>query len=185
MAVAQRMSEEAFQQFVLTGAEGAWELHDGRLVEKPVVTWNHGDIVIELAYRLRHQLDRDEYRVFTELRVRRPPATVLMPDLLVVPTAYGQALRDQPTLAIFAGPLPLVVEVWSPSTGGYDVDTKIPNYQQRGDREIWRIHPFERTLTSWQRQRDGSYREKVHRAGSVAPMALPGVTIELDNLFDA
>jgi len=184
MAVAQRMSEEDFQQFALTGAEGAWELHDGRLVEKPVVTWSHGDIVIELAHRLRLQLDRDQYRVFTELRVRRPPATVLMPDLLVVPTVCGQTLRDQPTLAIFADPLPLVVEVWSPSTGGYDVDTKAPMYEQRGDREIWRIHPFERTLTSWQRQRDGSYREMVHRAGSVTPMALPGVTIDLDNLFD-
>jgi Uma2 family endonuclease len=184
MAVAQRMSEDAFQQFVLTGAEGAWELHDGRLVEKPAVTWNHGDIVIELAYRLRQQFDRDAYRVFTELRVRRPPATVLMPDFLVVPTAYGRALRDQPTLAIFADPLPLVVEVWSPSTGD-DVDTKVPVYQQRGDREIWRIHPFERTLTSWQRQRDGSYRETVRRAGSVTPVALPGVTIDLDDLFEA
>jgi Uma2 family endonuclease len=108
-----------------------------------------------------------------------------MPDFLVVPTAYGRALRDQPTLAIFADPLPLVVEVRSPSTGGDDVDTKVPVYQQRGDRGIWRIHPFERTLTSWQRQRDGSYRETVRRAGSVTPVALPGVTIDLDDLFEA
>ena len=35
MAVAQRMSEAAYQQFVLSGVDGAWELHDGRLVEKP------------------------------------------------------------------------------------------------------------------------------------------------------
>ena len=35
VAVAQRMSEQAYQEFMLPGAEGAWELHDWRLVEKP------------------------------------------------------------------------------------------------------------------------------------------------------
>jgi Uma2 family endonuclease len=87
-------------------------------------------------------------------------------------------------LAIFSGPLPLVVEVWSSSTGDYDVDTKVSVYQQRGDLEIWRIHPYERTLTSWQRQPDGSYQETMHRGGSVAPIGLPGVTIDLGTLFD-
>ena len=43
MAVAQRMSEEAYQQFVLSGVEGEWELHDGRLVEKPGMTSDTGD----------------------------------------------------------------------------------------------------------------------------------------------
>jgi Uma2 family endonuclease len=80
-----------------------------------------------------------------------------MPDLMVVPTAYSEEIRDRPVLAIFSDPLPLVVEIWSPSTGDYDVDAKVPVYQQRGDQEIWRIHPYERTLTSWQRQPDGSY----------------------------
>ena len=78
-----------------------------------------------------------------------------------------------------------MVEVWSPSTGDYDVDAKLPVYQQRGDREIWRIHPYERTLTSWLRQPDGSYQETLHRGGIVALVALPGVTIDLDELFDA
>jgi hypothetical protein len=90
MAVAQRMSEQAYQEFVLSGAEGAWELHDGRLVEKP-----------------------------------------------------------------------------------------------GGDLEIWRIHPYERTLTSWKQQSDGSYQETMHRGGSVAPIGLPGVTIDLDRLWDS
>jgi hypothetical protein len=38
LAVAQRMSEQAYQELVLSGAKGAWELHDGRLVAKPAVT---------------------------------------------------------------------------------------------------------------------------------------------------
>ena len=89
-----------------------------------------------------------------------------------------------PYSAIFSDPLPLVVEVWSPSTGDYDVDAKLPVYQQRGDLEIWRIHPYERTLTAWRRQPDGSYQETIHREGMVKPAALPGVAIDLGALFD-
>jgi hypothetical protein len=34
-------------------------------------------------------------------------------------------------LATFSQPLPLVVEVWSASTGDCDVNTKIPGYMAR------------------------------------------------------
>jgi len=104
---------------------------------------------------------------------------------MVVPAAYSEDIRDQPVLAIFSDPLPLVVEVWSPSTGDYDVDAKLPVYQQRGDLEIWRIHPYERTLTVWQRQPEGSYVETIHDGGIVTPVALSGVEINLDELFGA
>jgi hypothetical protein len=63
------------------------------------------------------------------------------------------------------------------------VDTKLPEYQARGDDEIWRIHPVERTLIAWRKQADGSYVESVHREGVVEPVALPGVRIPLDALF--
>ena len=58
MAVEQRISEEQYQQFVSGQPDGQWELHDGRLVEKPGVTWEHADIAIEFAYLLRHQIAR-------------------------------------------------------------------------------------------------------------------------------
>jgi Uma2 family endonuclease len=185
MAVAQRMSEQAYLEFVQSGEEGAWELHDGRLVEKPGMSWKHLDIVALLIVLLHQQLDRATYRVFAESRVRRPAATVFLPDVAVVPTAYGEDIRDLPVLAIFSDPLPLVVEVWLPSTGDYDVDAKLPLYQQRGDLEIWRIHPYERTVTSWIRQADGSYQETLHRDGTISPVALPGVTIDLGTLFES
>jgi Uma2 family endonuclease len=183
VAVEQRISEEAYQKFVLSGVDGSWELHDGRLVEKPAMTFRHGQIPMLLGHFLLSQLDRDAYAVVSELRVRRSSATVFMPDLMVVPTAYSKEIRDRPVLAIFSDPLPLVVEVWSPSTGDYDVDAKVPVYQQRGDLEIWRIHPYEWTLTSWRRQPDGSYQETIHRGGSVTPVSLPRVAIDLETQF--
>jgi Uma2 family endonuclease len=84
---------------------------------------------------------------------------------------------------VYTEPLPLVVEVWSPSTGRYDVDRNVPEYQRRGDLEIWRIHPLERTLTAWRRQPDGSYAETVYRSGTVEPVALSAVVIDLEALF--
>ena len=184
MTVAQRLSEAAYERFVLSGVDGAWELHDGRLVEKPRMTFEHGELVVLLGHLLLGQLNRDDYRVVSELRVRRPAATILIPDLMVVPTAYREEFGGRPgTLAIFADPLPLVVEIWSTSTGGYDVDAKLPIYQQRGDQEIWLIHPYERTLTAWTRRPDESYVETVYRKGVVRPVALPDVAIDLETLF--
>ena len=185
MAVAQRMSVEDYEQFVLSHPDGAWELHDGILVEKIRMGLEHGVIPALLGHLLLLQIDRGSYHVVTELRVRRPTATVFLPDVLVIPKGLGDAFRGRPgTLAIFSDPLPLVVEVWSRSTGGYDLETKIPVYMQRGDLEIWHIHPHERTVTSWVRQADGTYQETVHRSGTIRLAALPGIEIAIVDIFD-
>ena len=183
MAVAQRMTERDYIEFVETGIDGAWELHDGKLVEKPGMSWKRGQIPAYLGHLLLSQVDLHQFRVVTELRVRRLGSSVFLPDLMVVPTSYGNGIADDPALAIFTDPVSLVVEVWSPSTGDYDVDTKIPVYQQRGDLEIWRIHPYEKSLTRWIRQPDGSYTSSVSYGGLVSPVALPDVTIDLDLIF--
>ena len=183
MAVAQRLTEYEYEQFILAVGEGQWELHDGQLVEKPGMSFRHGQVPLLLGHFLLTQLDPNDYEVVAELRVRRLPDTVLMPDLMVAPAAFSAAIRDRRVLAIYSEPLPLVVEVWSPSTGHYDVETKIPIYRQRGDLEVWRIHPYERTLTRWVRQLDGSYIETIHHSGIVSLTAFIGVAIDLDRLF--
>ena len=183
MAVAQRMSEQEYEAFVESHPDGQWELHDGVLVEKPGMSWRHLDIVTLLILLLGNQLDRAKYRVFAEGRARRPTDTIFLPDVMVLPLSYGEGLFDDPRLAIFSEPLLLVVEVWSQSTGDYDLNAKIPVYRQRGDLDIWRIHPFERTLTRWVRQNDASYIESIHRGGMVTLAALPDVEIDLDWLL--
>jgi hypothetical protein len=109
MAVAQRTSVEDYERFVLSGADGAWEFHDGLLREKPRMGLEHGVMPVLLGHLLLLQLDRAQFQVVTELRVRRPQATVFLPDLMAIPTSLGQAFRNRPgTLAIFSEPLPLV-----------------------------------------------------------------------------
>ena len=80
--------------------------------------------------------------------------------------------------------MPFVVAVWSPSAGDYEVDTKLPEYQSRGDLEIWRIQPYERTVTMWRRHPDGAYTETLVRTGTVRLAALPEIVIDIDRLFD-
>ncbi len=186
MSVAQRVTEAEYEQLVWADPDHTWELVDGRLQEKPGMTFEHGDTALELAYLLRGQLDRRQFRIaINDWRLRWPAATILIPDLVVVPIAMTDQFRGQPgRLVMYSQPLPLVVEIWSRSTGDYDVEVKIPIYQQRGDLEIWRIHPYERTLTAWHRQPDGTYTETVHREGTVTPATLPGVKIDLAELFD-
>jgi Uma2 family endonuclease len=180
------VTDKTFEQVVLEDPAGRWELHRGVLREKPPMTWNHTDVTDELAYLLRGQLPRRLFRVHTHgSRLRRSDDSYYMPDLAVIPTVLGEPLRDRPDRAeLYSDPLPLVVEVWSPSTGFTDITSKVPEYQARGDEEIWRIHPFERTLTAWRRQSDGSYVEASYSGGPVEVASLPGVTINLDVLFE-
>jgi Uma2 family endonuclease len=161
------------------------ELHRGQLREKPSMSESHNIVIWRLVDQLVPQLDRDRYQLRFNLgRVRRAEETYYIPDLYVIPVIGLDSIRDRPyRLEVFDQPLPLIVEAWSRSTGDYDVDEKLPEYMTRGDREIWRPHPFEFTLTTWRRQPNGKYIDTVYRTGTIEPIALPGVVIDIDALF--
>jgi Uma2 family endonuclease len=179
------MTEELYRQVVLADPEGRWELHRGRLREKPPMSAEHGHVLDELAASLYGQIDRRRYRIRIDHgRIARTDESHYIPDLYVIEAERVSAARRRAEpLETYRDPLPLVVEIWSPSSGAYDVDSKIPEYRRRGDIEIWRLHPFERTLTVWRRQADGTYDECTLTSGIVEPIALPGVQIDLDALF--
>ena len=179
------VSEQTFVQLALE-EPNQWELYCGHLRRKPSMTYEHNHVTDALFYRLRQQLDPTEFEVRDSAgHVRRSAESYFIPDVCVIPIELTRSLRGRrDLLEAYAAPLPLVIEVWSPSTGDYDVDSKIPEYQARGDIEIWRIHPFERTLTAWRRQSDGSYAETRYAGGIVQPVALPNVSIDLDTLSD-
>lgn len=180
------VSAETYERVALEDPEGKWELVFGRLREKPPMTTEHNAAQRRLHRQLVVQLPDDVFTVSAEsARLRIASDTFYVPDLCVIPIELERRLRERPgTFEVYADPMPLVVEVWSPSTGDYDVDTKIPEYQRRGDLEIWRIHPYDRTLTAWRRQPDGAYAMTLHQGGTIRPAALPDVTIAIDRLFD-
>jgi Uma2 family endonuclease len=181
------VSEALFQEVAFADDTASWELICGRLRPKPPMTAFHAQTIRVLVRDLGPQLPSAELIAGGEgPHLRVPGGNVRRPDVCVVPIeAVKRHQREFPTaLETYDEPMPLVVEVWSPSTGEYDVDTKLLEYQRRGDLEVWRIHPFERTLIAWVRQPDGTYTETLYTTGAVRPTYLPGVTIELARLFD-
>lgn len=180
-----RLSEEMYRRLALTEPDRKWELHDGRVREKPPMTWDHNRLGFRLAFLLQLQLSWEAFVVGVDGgRVRRSATRVYIPDVFVAPIAAAASLRGRSdVLEVYDGPLLLIVEAWSPSTGDYDVNEKLAEYQRRGDLEIWLLQPYHRTLTIWRRRPDGGYDESLHREGVVRPASLPGVTIDLDDLF--
>ena len=186
MAIANQISEQEYRELALNDSDRLSELWDGVPREKSLMSMKHEDVASYLGAALISQLDRRLHRVnINGGRTRVSPRTYYIPDVVVIPAAYKTPFEDDPrAFNAFAAPLPLVVEVWSPSPGFYDVATKLQGYRERGDAEIWFIHPYERTLTAWRRQPDGSYAEETYRGGVVPVTSLPGVTIDFDALLD-
>lgn len=181
-----QVSEQRYIQLALEDPEGNWELVDGCPRKKPFMTWEHGHTARKLTHLLNLQLDLDDWEVVHDSgKVRRNERNYFQPDVCVVPMDLVRRTFTRPGMfEAYTEPLPLVVEVWSPSTGDYDVTDKLEDHKRRGDLEIWLLHPYERNLRAWRRQPDGSYHETLIQDGTVQPVLLPNVTIDLDRLFE-
>jgi Uma2 family endonuclease len=179
------VSFKTYEQLALEDTDEMWELVCGRLRAKPGMTAQHNMLGRTLPLLFNLALDRTQYIAGENVKVRVSDNTYYITDVVVIPLPlWRRQVELHPTgLEVYEEPLPLVVEIWSPSTGKYDAETKVPEYQQRGDEEIWRLHPYERTLTAWRRQPDGSYVETLYREGSVSVLSLPGLAIDLAELF--
>jgi Uma2 family endonuclease len=178
------ITEAEFRELSLS-EPNQWELHDGIPVRQPVMTFEHYQASWLIGHMIGVQVNLDEYVIRVDAGlVRRSASRYYIPDVMVIPMAEARRLFPEPGIwEVYPGPVSLVVEVWSPSTGRTDLTDKLTEYRRRGDLEIWFLHPYERTLTVWRRQPDGSYEQSTHRGGSVRPATLPGVEIDLDEVF--
>lgn len=185
MAVRQ-LTQQTFEEFALSDPTRQWEMYGGELRQKPGMSIEHNDVMFYLGLLIQNQLSRDAYRLRTNAgHLRSTARSYYVPDVAVIPVAYTEYKLGQPgVLEVHDAPLPFVAEIWSRSTGTYDIDHKLPEYQRRGDLEIWRVHPYERTVVAWRRQPIGTYTETTYRGGIIEIASLPGVTIDVDRLFD-
>lgn len=53
---------------------------------------------------------------------------------------------------------------------------------KRGDLETWLLQPGERTFHVHRKQPDGTSAETVYRGGTVQPVVLPNVAVDLEEL---
>jgi Uma2 family endonuclease len=111
------MSEVAFRRLALE-EPNQWELHCGIPRRKPGMTAAHNRTAVRLAGELYSQLDRREYDIRCNLgHVRSSPQHYYIPDVVVPPVEQVQTHLGTRALEYYSDPLPLVVEVWSPSLG--------------------------------------------------------------------
>ena len=183
-STATTISEQEYRKLVLSDDHRFWELWEGVLVEKPPMSMRHDAVASYMGAMLIFQLDPNEFLVnINGGKTRYTARNYYIPDVVVIPAACHLPFEHDPmAFNAYADPLAFVAEIWSPSTGDYDMAAKLPVYQQRGDLEIWFFHPYERTLIARRRQPDGAYREDRYTGGIVPIRSLPGVTIDLDAL---
>lgn len=177
------VSEKTFEQLALEDGDGQWELHCGQPRRKPPMTHPHNNLIGRLGVALANQLDEDKYEVRFNAGHVKTDASFYVPDVMVLPRSIASRWEGSDQLETYPEALPFIAEIWSKSTGDYDVDQKFPQYRRREDREIWRVHPTEKTVTIWRRQADGRYDQRTVASGVVELAALPGVTIDLASLF--
>jgi Uma2 family endonuclease len=180
------ISAKTFEQVALDDGDARWELDRGVLRRKPDMSMEHNRASMELGFQIRAQITRSEYGVRVNAgHLAHARDSYYIPDVCVIPAALEARLKGSGgLLKSYAEPLPFVAEVWSPSTGAYDVDTKVALYRERGDTEIWLLHPYDRTVRAWLRGSDGAYAERRYAGGRVRLSAIPGVPIDLDAVFE-
>ena len=177
------VSPATYEQVALEDDDATWEYVCGRLREKPAMIQAHNDVAFTSPTTWRRNWTARCSRYAATGRLQTHARNAYVADVAVVPVEASRVHAGTGRLENYTGPLPFVAEVWSPSTGGYDIATKIPDYIERGDEVIWRGHPYEKSVRAWTRETDGSYCETEHSGGRAPIASLAGVSIELDVLF--
>ena len=179
------ISETTFRQVVLEDPDTPWELHCGHLRSKPTMTMAHNEGGRFICFMFMQQLGIDDYIIASDNALLRVSTNrYYRPDFAVIPREQARQVVGGPdNWEMIPFPLPLVGEVWSPSNSDAERREKVQGYQERGDQEIWLLHPRNLTLTIWLRQPDGAYSSSDNRAGIVSPSFLPQVRIDLDELW--
>jgi Uma2 family endonuclease len=137
MAVAQLVSAE---QYLHTSFEHDAEFVEGRIVERPVPTWEHASIQGFLIEELRVIGRRLGFFVVPEQRVQTRPDRFRVPDVCVVTEkpegTFGRRIVTQPPF--------LCVEILSPEDTAVEALEKVREYLSFGVKWVWVIDPVSR-----------------------------------------
>lgn len=162
-----------------------WELIDGTpYAMSPAPSLVHQRIVVLLTHSLESYLAGKTCTVFSSpvdvlSEDDEDTSTVMQPDLAVVcdPTKFRKS-------GIVGAP-DLVIEVLSPSTGGYDSITKKAVYERSGVKEYWVISPDEKAAFKHVLDENGVYQAEEVRKGTLSASVLDRYALDLDELFKA
>ncbi len=101
------------------------------------------------------------------------------PDLAYFPPNSYDVERDK----IFTGVPPWIIEIFSPSTKEFDLDTKLSWYFSAKVPEIWYIDPDTPKVLRYTLEKDNYQEEKIDN-GRISPKAFPRLIFDIDWLSD-
>lgn len=127
-----------------------YELIDGMLFVSPAPLIRHQKMLMQLAVRLDAACPEGLHVLPAPLSFRPSDSTELQPDVLVARE------KDFTEKLLPVAPL-LAVEVLSPSTTLYDLNTKKAVYERLGVASYWVLDPKEPALVAFELDGDGRY----------------------------
>jgi len=189
MAVLKRDSDQhTYADYLVWSRTHGDEVIDGTAyVRSPSPSFPHQLIVGALYHQIANALENSSYRVcMAPLDVRLPKTgdaddqidTVVQPDVFIVSDAQKIDVRG------VCGAPDWVAEILSPSTARYDQTVKLAAYERAGVREVWLVHPIDRTLAIYRLEK-GSYGRAtvLELQGQTALTAVGDVVVDWDKVL--
>lgn len=159
-----------------------YEVVRGILYMAPSPSWEHQEIVLEIASYLRSFVKEAGLGKVgvAPLDVELGLGTIVQPDVFVVLNRH----LDSITPSRVIGAPDLVVEVSSPSTARHDLHEKLEAYAAAGVPEYWVVNPDARMLEVLALEQ-GNYRSLGLFSGSslIPSRILPGLTVTVGMFF--
>ena len=152
------------------------ELIDGEVQVAPEPSLRHQTILVNLLEIFRRHLrEHGGGRVFPPVNVRLAPDQGFAPDLVFVHDAGEDPLTIH-------GPPPLVVEIVSDVRR--DLRIKRDRYESHGVLEYWAVLPDADQIQVFRLHDDRYAQPTVYEVpGTLSPLALPGLVIQLGEVF--
>lgn len=167
------------------------ELIRGKVYKmSPAPTSKHQRISGNLFGSIKYFLKKKKCEVFSapfDVRLPRKGKanediiTVVQPDICVIcdPTKID-------TRGCLGAP-DWVIEILSKHTSAKDLNEKFEVYEEAGVKEYWVVHPGEQTVLVYTLNDSGKYEgilKPYVRNDKVQPKTLPGLTIDLEEVFE-
>lgn len=164
------------------GEAGRCELVNGEIIHMAPAGAEHGDVALEIAYRIKTHVDAHRlgkvYAAETGFVLRRNPDVVRAPDVAFV---RRERVPRGPKRGFLEGAPDLAVEVVSPSDRHSDLMAKVQQWLTGGAVSVWAVDPINRSLDVY---RSGGQILRYVTGQEVADEpALPGFVLKLDELF--
>jgi Uma2 family endonuclease len=159
-----------------------YQLIEGDLHMAPALNRYHQDISRNFEFILLNYLKEHPIGVLyhAPFDVYLTETDVFQPDILVILNAHLGLLTD----AGCEGPPDFVVEILSPKTRRLDLENKKRVYARLGVKELWIIDPEPVEILVYRFEENAAEPvDRWHRSDSAASPLLPGLKIELEEVF--